>query len=216
VTVKDGYVTEVKGGGTFGELWREFMKYPGINDLKYPYQDRPGYWWFYEAGLGTNPKFFKRPDELMEGNNQSERNNAGVIHWGFGGSVIHDPDKPEESKAWIDFPKEHGLPKDHWWHIHNTLLTYRMHVRGTKNTWLTIIDKGEMPAYKSPEIRALASRYGDPNEVLAEDWAPYLPGINAPGRYEDYAKDPWKTVSMIIKKIEDGSYEYFYPPVKKK
>ena len=215
VTVKDGYVTDVKGGGTFGELWREFLKYPGINDLKYPYQDRPGYWWFYEAGLGTNPKFFKRPDELMEGNNQSERNNAGVIHWGFGGSVIHDPDKPEESKAWIDFPKQHGLPKDHWWHIHNTLVTYRLHVRGTKNTWMTVIDKGEMPAYKSPEIRALASRYGDPNEVLAEDWSPYLPGINAPGRYEDYAKDPWKTVSTVIKKIEDGSYEYFYPPIKK-
>jgi ribosomal protein L7Ae-like RNA K-turn-binding protein len=216
VTVKDGYVTDVKGGGTFGELWREFLKYPGINDLKYPYQDRPGYWWFYEAGLGTNPKFFKRPDELMEGNNQSERNNAGVIHWGFGGSVIHDPDKAEESKAWIDFPKQHGLPKDHWWHIHNTLVTYRLHVRGTKNTWMTVIDKGEMPAYKSPEIRALASRYGDPSEVLAEDWAPYLPGINAPGRYEDYAKDPWKTVSTVIKKIEDGSYDYFYPPVKKK
>jgi hypothetical protein len=216
VHVKDGYVTEVKGGGTYGELWREFLKYPGINELKYPYQDRPGYWWFYEAGLGTNPKFFKRPDENMVGNNQSERNNAGVIHWGFGGSVVHDPDKPEESKAWIDFPKQHGLPKDHWWHIHNTLLTYRVRVRGTKNTWLTLIDKGEMPAFKSPEIRALASRYGDPNEILAEDWQPHLPGINAPGRYEDYAKDPWKTVSQVMKKIEDGTYEYFYPPVKNK
>ena len=94
--VKDGYVTEVKGGGTYGELWREFLKYPNINELNYPYQDRPGYWWFYEAGLGTNPKFFKRPDENMSGQNLGERNNAGVIHWGFGGSVVHDPDKPEE------------------------------------------------------------------------------------------------------------------------
>ena len=85
-----------------------------------------------------------------------------MIHWGFGGSVIHDPDKPEESKAWIDFPKQNGLPKDHWWHIHNTLVTYRGRVHGTKNTWITIIDKGELTAYKSPEIRALASRYGDP------------------------------------------------------
>jgi len=216
VHVKDGYVTEVKGGGTYGELWREFLKYPAINELTYPYQDRPGYWWFYEAGLGTNPKFFKRPDENMAGENFGERNNAGVIHWGFGGSVVHDPDKPEESKAWIDFPKQHALPKDHWWHVHNVLPTYKVHVRGTKNTWITLIDKGEIAAYRSPEIRALASRYGDPNEVLAEDWAPYLPGINAPGRYEDYAKDPWKTISQVIKKIEDGSYEYFYPPVKQK
>lgn len=216
VRVKDGYVTEVKGGGIYGELWREFLKYPKINELTYPYQEKPGYWWFYEAGTGTNPKFFKRPDENMVGNNQSERNNAGVIHWGFGGSVVHDPDKPTESKAWIDFPKQHGLPKDHWWHIHNTLLTYKVRVRGTKNTWITLIDKGELTAYRSPEIRALASRYGNPDEVLSDDWVPYLPGINAPGRYEDYARDPWKTVTEVMKKIDMGAYEYFYPVVKPK
>jgi hypothetical protein len=66
----------------------------------------------------------------------------------------------------------------------------------------------------SPEIRALASRYGDPKELLADDWAPHLPGINAPGRYEDYAKDPWKTLTQVMKKIDAGTYEYFYPPVK--
>ncbi|HET8564417.1 MAG TPA: hypothetical protein VFM35_11135, partial [Candidatus Binatia bacterium] len=201
--------------GTYGELWREFLKYPKINEVTYPYQDKPGYWWFYEAGLGTNPKFFKRPDENMFGNNQSERNNAGVIHWGFGGSVVHDPDKPEESKAWIDFPKQHGLPKDHWWHIHNMLLTYRVRVRGTKNTWLTLIDKGELTAFRSPEIRALASRYGDVNEVLSEDWIGHFPGINAPGKYEEYAKDPWKTFTEVMRKINAGTYEYFYPKSKK-
>jgi hypothetical protein len=211
VHVKDGYVTEVKGGGMYGELWREFLKYPKIHELNYPYQDKPGYWWFYEAGLGTNPKFFKRPDENMHGNNLSERNNAGVIHWGFGGSVVHDPEKPEESRAWIDFPKQHGLPKDHWWHIHNMFLTYRVRVRGTKNSWLTLIDKGEVTAYRSPEVRALASRYGDLNETLSEDWIAHVPGVNVPGKYEDYAKDPWKTFAEVMKKIEAGTYEYFFP-----
>ncbi len=216
VRVKDGYVTGVKGVGIYGEVWREFLKYPKINELTYPYQDKPGYWWFYEAGTGTNPKFFKRPDENWVGNNQSERNNGGVIHWGFGGSVVHDPEAPTESKAWIDFPKQHGLPKDHWWHIHNLLVTYRVRVRGTKNTWITLIDKGELTALRSPEIRALASRYGEPADVLSEDWVPHLPGINAPGRYEDYAKDPWKTLTEVMKKIEAGNYEYFYPAVKVK
>ena len=216
VHVKDGYVTDVKGGGTYGELWREFMKYPKINELNYPYQDKPGYWWFYEAGLGTNPKFFRRPDENKEGNNTSERNNSGVIHWGFGGSVVHDPNKPEESKAWIDFPKQNGLPKDHWWHIHNTLLTYRVRVRGTTNTWLTLIDKGEVTAYRTPELRALASRYGNPDDVLGEDWVPYIPGINVPGKYEEYAKNPWKTFAEVMKKIESGTFEYFYPATKAK
>ena len=71
-------------------------------------------------------------------------------------------------------------------------------------------------AYRAPEVRALASRYGDPKELLVDDWSPHLPGINAPGRYEDYAKDPWKTQVMVMKKIEASSYEYFYPAVKKK
>ncbi|HEY6198618.1 MAG TPA: hypothetical protein VI231_08425 [Candidatus Binatia bacterium] len=211
VHVKDGYVSEVKGGGLYGELWREFLKYPKINELKYPYYDGPGYWWIYEAGTGTNPKFFKRPDENMEGENSSERNNAGTIHWGFGLRLDHGPQGPVESKEWVEFAKQNNLPNDHWWHIHNTLPTYQVKIRGTKNTWVTLIDKGELASLRSPEIRALASRYGDPNEVLSDDWAPYLPGINAPGRYEDYAKDPWKTVTMVMKKIEDGSYEYFYP-----
>ena len=161
-------------------MWREFLKYPKINELTYPYHDQPGYWWIYEAGMGTNPKFFKRPDENMEGNNSSERNNAGVIHWGFGLRLDHGPDKAVESKEWMDFAKQNGLPNDHWWHIHNTLPTYRVRVRGTKNSWLTLIDKGEVTALKSPEIRALASRYGNPDEVLSDDWSPYLPGINAP------------------------------------
>jgi hypothetical protein len=79
-----------------------------------------------------------------------------------------------------------------------------------------LIERGELTAYKSPEIRALASRYGDPNEVLAEDWVPHIPGITAPGRYEDYAKDPWKTFADVMKKVNAGTYEYFYPAVKTK
>jgi hypothetical protein len=90
-------------------------------------------------------------------------------------------------------------------------LTYKVRVRGTKNSWLTLIDKGEVTAYRSPEVRALASRYGDLNETLSEDWIAHIPGINAPGKYEDYAKDPWKTFAAVMKKVEAGTYEYFYP-----
>ncbi|MGH7775261.1 MAG: hypothetical protein ACREQA_23790 [Candidatus Binatia bacterium] len=216
VHVKDGYIREIRGGGLYGEIWREYLKYPNINELTYPYLDQPGYWWLHEGALGTNPKFFKRPDENLAGNNTSERHKSGVIHWGFGLRIQHDPESPTDPKAWVEFSKKHGLPKDHWWHIHNLLPTYRVRVRGTKNTWITLIDKGELMALKSPEIRALASRYGDPKDVLSDDWVAHLPGINAPGRYENYAKNPWKTVSEVIKKIEAGNYEYFYPPVKKR
>ena len=216
VTVKDGIVKDVKGGGVYGDLWREFIKYPQINEAQYPFMPEKGYWWLHEAGLGTKPKFFKRPDENMAGNNISERNNAGVIHWGFGLNLLHGPKEALLPKEWIDFTKTANLPDDHGWHIHNLLPTYRVKVRGTKNSWITLIDKGELTAFRSPEVRALASRYGDPRDVLSDDWAPHLPGINAPGKYEEYAKDPWKTISGVIRRIQAGNYEGFYPPVSAK
>jgi hypothetical protein len=44
VHLKDGYIVDVKGGGIYGEVWKEFLNYPQINELTYPYHDRPGYW----------------------------------------------------------------------------------------------------------------------------------------------------------------------------
>jgi hypothetical protein len=213
VAVKDGIVKEVKGGGTYGDLWREFLNYPKINEAQYPFMPDKGYWWLHEAGLGTNPKFFKRPDENNEGSNISERNNAGVIHWGFGLNLLHGPKEALLPKEWIEFTKSANLPDDHGWHIHNLLPTFRVKIRGTKNTWLTLVDKGELTAFRSPEVRALASRYGDPRQVLNDDWSPHLPGVNAPGNYAEYAKDPWKTISGVIQRVNAGTYEYFYPPV---
>ncbi|TMA98559.1 MAG: hypothetical protein E6J74_00665 [Deltaproteobacteria bacterium] len=151
----------------------------------------------------------------MQGENGSERNKAGVVHWGFGLGLTHGPDKPAESEQWIEFAKQNNLPHDHWWHVHNVLATFRVRIRGTKNSWLTLIDRGKLTSYKSPEVRALASRYGDPDEVVGDDWVPHVPGINAPGKYQEFAKDPWQTHSMVIKKIESETYEYFYPPLKK-
>ncbi|HEY3303463.1 MAG TPA: hypothetical protein VGL70_08010 [Candidatus Binatia bacterium] len=216
VHIKDGYVREVKGGGYFGDIWREAMKIPGIHEAVWPFRSEPGYWWAREAGLGTNPKFYQEPQEnAVIGRNRSERNVAGVIHFGFGQQVVESPEGPTKPKEAIDFEQKTGLPNEHGWHIHNTMITYRARVRGTKNTWLTLIDRGRITALDSPEITALASRYGDPNEVLSQDWVRHLPGINAPGNYQEYAKNPWKFQTQINKKIAGGTYEYFYPVGKK-
>jgi hypothetical protein len=215
VHIKDGYVREVKGGGYFGDIWREAMKFPRIHEANWPLRSEAGYWWSREAGLGTNPKFFQEPQEnSIIGRNRSERNVAGVIHFGFGQQVVEGPQGPTKPKEAIEFEQKTGLPNEHGWHIHNTLLTYRAKVRGTKNTWLTLIDRGRITALDSPEIRALASRYGNPNEVLRQDWVRHLPGINTPGNYQDYAKNPWKAQREIIKKLNDGTYEYYYPQKK--
>jgi hypothetical protein len=39
-------------------------------------------------------------------------------------------------------------------------------------------------------VRKLAEKYGDPNDLLSEDWIPQIPGITASGSYDEYAKNP--------------------------
>jgi len=209
---KDGFISEVKGGGLYGELFREFLEYPGINELVYPYHETPGFWYLYEIAWGTQPKYFRNPDHMMKGSLARERMASGVIHWGLGISVQHDPDAPIESKAWPDFTAKHNVPRGHNFHVRSYFADYKVHLRAA-DRWLTLMEKGHMSSLDNPEVRALASRYGDPDRILAEDWIPNIPGINAPGRYEDYAANPWKYAKATIDQVLAGDYEYFYPPV---
>lgn len=203
VHLKDGRITEVKGGGLYGEIWREFLQFPGINDKTYPYFDRPGYWYVYEAGTGTNPKYFGGLRATTE-----ERNVSGVVHWAFGREVQHGPDGPEVPQVWRDFVKANNLPGSHWLHIHNVLMTYQLRIRGTEQ-FVTVVDKGRLTSLDSPEVRALASRYGDPDEILKQEWVRHLPGINAPGSFEEYSASPAKFEKQIDEEIERGTYRYF-------
>jgi hypothetical protein len=76
---------------------------------------------------------------------------------------------------------------------------------------VNITEKGRMKSLDNPEVRALASRYGEPDELLQEDWKPGIPGITLPGDYADYARDPWKYLWADIEKVKAGKYEYFFP-----
>ncbi len=212
VHYKDGYVTEAKGGGPYGEALREFLQYPKINEVTYPFHNHRGFWYLYEIAFGTNPKWFRNPAYMEMGSLGPERNRSGVIHWGVGLRLWHDPDAPVESKSWLDFTAKHNLPMDHGFHIHTYFTTYRVHLRNT-DKWVTLIDRGRLTSLDNPEVRALASRYGNPDQILAEDWIPEIPGINAPGRYEDYAANPWRYSKAVIDKALAGNYEHFYPSV---
>jgi len=212
VTLKDGYVRDVKGGGLFGDALKEFLQYPNSNDKVLPFhnENHPGYWWLYEIAMGTHPKGFRNPAGLENGTATPERNRSGVFHWGLGVTLHHDPGAPTKSQKLTDFTAEYNLPRDHGWHTHTYFTTYKVRLRNA-NQWVTITDKGRMKSLDNPEVRALASRYGNPDEVLQEDWRPGMPGINQPGNYSDYAADPWKFIWGDIEKVMAGSYEYFYP-----
>jgi hypothetical protein len=213
IVYKDGFISEVKGGGTYGDAFRLFLTYPGTRELTFPFHKEPGYWYLYEIAFGSHPKAFRGPVGDLGGEGTGmERVRSGVIHWGQGIRIWHDPDAPTMSKTWMEFTAKHNVPNEHGWHTYTHFTTYQVKLRNAEK-WVKLLDKGRMTSLDNLEVRALASRYGDPDLLLAEDWIPEVPGINAPGDYlRDYAPDPWKVVQKQTAKIVDGTYEHFFPP----
>ena len=115
VQLQNGYVHDVNGGGIVGDALKEFLQYPHINDLPYPFhaENHPGYWWVYEIAVGTHPKAFRNPSAMDEGTVIPERQRAGVIHWGLGVTLHHDPGVRTQSVKLLEFTKQNNLPKDH-------------------------------------------------------------------------------------------------------
>ncbi len=219
VHFKNGYLTKVKGGGVNGDIFREFLKYPHIDDLTYPFYNHPGFWHLWELALGTHPKYFRNPSDFYESGNAGiycltyERYRTGVFHWGFGNELANEPGSYGPPPRWLEFAAEHNLPNGHNFHMHNYFVTYKVHLRNN-DKWVTLVDRGHLTSLDDPGVRALASRYGDPDRILSEDWIPEIPGINAPGRYEDYARNPWTYARAQMEKILAGTYEHYYPRVK--
>jgi hypothetical protein len=201
VHLKEGYIDKIMGGGLYGDGMRLALNYPHINDTVWPGLTGPGFWWLYEAGTGTNPKYFKHPREILIGQNLSERNAGGVIHWSFGTSVGGDAGTEE-------FRLTHQLPTGHAMHHHTLLPTYQVRFRDS-GKWMSLIEHGIIQTYHDPEVRALASRYGNPDQILRRDWIPELPGINVPGNYNnDYASDPGTFWTEWAYQIEAGTNRY--------
>jgi hypothetical protein len=188
--IEHGQIVRIEGGGRMGDLARTLLANPELKAAKYPDAPRPGYWYWFEAALGTNPKYFRPIHALMNGGagaiNLFERNRSGVFHFGMGFETL--------DVAARKYCAATNLPCDHDWHIHNYFITYAAKLRDEDQT-INIIDKGHLTTMDNAEVRALASRYGDPDLILREEWIPSLPGVNVPGDYQkDYAPDPWKWI----------------------
>src|SRR5262245_41987447 len=209
---KNGFISDVKGGGAQGAAMKQFLNYPGLNDTVFPYHNQPGFWYLYEIAFGSHPKSFRHPGVMADtGNTSPERVRSGVIHWGLGIRLWHDPDAPTESKKWREFTEEHNFPFDHGWHTQTYFTTYKVRLRNA-NKWVNVLDKGHMTSLDNPEVRALASRYGDPNYLLTEDWIPEVPGINAAGDYlKDYAPAPGDYAFTVMQKANAGTYDHYFP-----
>ncbi len=200
-----GRVLRVEGGGRTGELFRMLIEHPKFMNAQFPSTSVPGYWYLNSDGFGTNPKAVRDVPLLIKGSqswaNMAERNRAGVQHFSFS----HPAKTPEDES----YARAQGIPLQHTMHMHVFFSTVRWMLADT-GEWITIADKGILKAFEDPEIRALTSRYGDPDNILRYEWIPAIPGINIPGDHErEYGRDPWGYLMKEWAKIQAGTYEFY-------
>ena len=178
--LESGKVKSIDGGGDYGKAWNELLS--ETDAIQYPEFPSKGLFWLWEFAIGTNPKV-RRPSKFLRlsgGGNEIERSRSGVIHAGFGTRWRG------KSEVWAG---GHGIPYGHL-HVHLLFPTYE--IKTPQGKTVTVIENGRLAALDDPEVRELAKKYGDPDELLKEDWVPKVPGINSEGKYEDYARDPFE------------------------
>ncbi len=189
-------LVEVKGGGKYGDGIRELMdKYKNIHWPGYP---QKGLYWFCDTALCTAVGVHRRKTDMFNSYwiypNLPERTRAGVFHLGFGSRATGS------EKDFSAYAEKVKAPRGHI-HVHNYFATFEVKLRGT-NHWHKIVDKGWVTALSDPTLRAMATRYDDPDKLLKYDWVPPLPGINCEGNYlKDYAPNP---VAYLKKRLKEG------------
>jgi hypothetical protein len=182
VRVESGAVVNVEGGGLQGLLMNDIRK--KYQDYQIPFVPHPGWLFVYHGSMHVNPK---------EG--------TANIHWGFGVD-IHIPEVQE-------YAEKYGIPLTHCFHVDNRFPTYEATVVGGRK--IRIIDKGHLFALDDPEVRAIASKYGDPDDILRAEGAEPIPGVNAPGDYwKDYGQDAADYLAKQREELRSGKSPYLF------
>jgi hypothetical protein len=177
VQVENARMTGISGGGAYGDAWRDLEA--ESKDIEYPCFPGPGLFWLWELAIGTNPKI-TRPSNiryLSSGGFEWERRRAGIIHCGLGTRWR------SSEEVWA------GERRLVYGHLHVHLLAATLVVE-TPGGDVPVIENGRLSAYDDPEVRDLAAQFGDPDQLLHDDWVPEIPGVTVPGDYAEYAADP--------------------------
>jgi hypothetical protein len=180
--IEGAKAVQISGGGEYGAAWRELDEETA--GVQYPCFPAPGLFWLWELAIGTNPKI-RRPSNIEQISSDGfewERRRAGVIHCGLG---------TRWRSAEEDWAGDQGIL---YGHLHVHLLFPTLVVEAPDGSTVPVIEHGRLSAYDDPEVRDCAARFGDPDELLRNDWEPSIPGINAGGSYDDYQADPGKWI----------------------
>jgi hypothetical protein len=177
VDIENARLTGIRGGGAYGAAWADLEAESAATE--YPSFPGPGLFWLWELAIGTNPKIV-RPSNiecLSSGGFEWERRRAGIIHCGIGTRWR------SSEEVWAG--ERHIL----YGHLHVHLLLPTLIV-DTPTGEVPVIERGRLSAYDDPEVRDLAAPFGDPDQLLRDDWVPEIPGITVPGDYAAYAENP--------------------------
>lgn len=180
VFIEDGMVQKVEGGGLREVMMNDMVE--NYKNIHFPFFPHPGWMYLNHLGNAVNP-----------------RQGLIMMHWAFGPQVVI----PEV----VEYAKKNNIHLSHDLHVANYFSTYAVTIPGGKD--VKVIDKGVLTAWEDPEVRAIASKYGNPDDYLKGGNVLAMPGINAPGDYwKDYANDPWGYVANVRKQIAAGTYPY--------
>lgn len=84
LTLAEGKVTDIAGGGEYGAHWSDLLK--ETENVQYPSFPGPGLFYLWEVANGTHPKLVRprNVSRLSSGGFEWEPRRSGVIHLGFG------------------------------------------------------------------------------------------------------------------------------------
>jgi len=158
MNVNGGRVTEVQGGGKYGEtLRRSFEEFKNLTSPRSP---APGVNWISSFGICTHPK--ARRSAFLD----RLKGSARIHGWAFGhrrSGVIHTS-------------IGEGLITPYYKMIRHVDLYFPTVIADGKK----VIDSGHLLALDDPAVHKVAEKYGDPAKLLVEEWIPAVSGVNAP------------------------------------
>ncbi|MBI2821227.1 MAG: hypothetical protein HYX74_03290 [Acidobacteria bacterium] len=156
MTFKDNRLAEIKAGGSFGE-WMKQRFLNQYKDVDFGYHGGPGNNFFEEFVIAYHPKVFP----YLNGYTGTMRSVAmqwkvfrsGVLHVaiGSGGAILNADKSIKVKKQHVDFE----------------LFFPTITIAGK-----TLIRHGHLLTLDDPEIRKIAAKYGNPDELLQEAWIP--------------------------------------------
>lgn len=167
--IKDGRAIQLEGGGDTGANFRK--RFEEMKKVQYPGLPGPGIDWVEEISLGGHPKAFQDKDsETFSGTRRffgyaEGRRRTGVLHIALGTSI--GTGKTFDAQ---ELEKKRNLPVHH----RDTEIYFATYMADNK----MIVNKGHLTALDDPQVRGIAAKYGNPDELLREDWVPAIQGVN--------------------------------------